>query len=118
MQKDKCVLCLSSFNEVQTVVLLRGCGHAVCSDCFFRYRGTAAGHRCLLCRHPITAGDVQKVLLKPDENRLDGAVDKTKSVANTDTPMPQLSEEFFSITPHLDEIQQTEITGLWSSKVS
>jgi SNF2 family DNA or RNA helicase len=61
---------------------------------------------------------VQKVILTPDENRLDGVADKTKSVANADTPMPELSEEFFSITPNLDEIQQTEITGLWSSKVS
>lgn len=113
------MLCLTPFIEVAQVVLLKSCGHAICSDCFFLYRGTAAGNRCLLCRSPITAGDVQKVAIaqKVEKKEEDPPL-QLQGTSATGNVMPKLSDTIFSIFPELAKVEQTEIVGLWSSKVS
>ncbi len=113
------MLCLTLFSEVAQLVLLKSCGHAICSDCFFLYRGTAAGNRCLLCRAPITAGDVQKVAVaqEPQEKRKDVSPQPQEAIF-VDNVMPELSDAIFSMLPQRKKVEQTEILGLWSSKVS
>ncbi len=114
-QSERCILCLTEVSQVSSLVLLKGCGHDICGDCYATYRTSAAGRRCLVCRCPVAPGDAQKVFLAPamrQQVTVDSKTELVDSVA-----LPKLAE-LFTVPPHFEAMSRLDVAGEWSSKVS